>query len=107
MPIFDAHRNGLRSFPTFFINILTMYGNILVYFQLPDWVKDWNDSLVEKDDDPSDVIALKVKSFTSIVFEVYVVRGRDAHLFVKPFQRFLKGDDEYKAKSLKVLPGTT
>ncbi|KAG7352460.1 DUF1336 domain containing protein [Nitzschia inconspicua] len=70
-------QNGLRSFPTFFINFLTMYGNILVYFKLPDWVTDWGQSLVEREGDPADVIALK---------------------------RFLKGDDKYKIKCFKVMP---
>jgi hypothetical protein len=42
------------------INILTPYGNICIYFKLPDWVKDFKESLVEEEDDPSDVIALKV-----------------------------------------------
>ncbi len=54
-------RNGLRDFPTFMINILTVYGNIIVYFKLPDWVNDWEDSLVEKEGDPLDVKALKVR----------------------------------------------
>ncbi|KAL3903070.1 MAG: hypothetical protein SGILL_010588, partial [Bacillariaceae sp.] len=69
--------NGLRDFPTFFLNILTSYGNILVYFKLPDWVRDWDESLIEQDDDPSDVVALK---------------------------RFLKGDEEYKTKRFKIMP---
>jgi hypothetical protein len=43
------------------INILTVYGNIIVYFKLPDWVHDWEDSLVEKEGDALDVKALKVR----------------------------------------------
>jgi hypothetical protein len=43
------------------INILTIYGNILVYFKLPDWVNDWEDSLIEKESDALDVKALKVR----------------------------------------------
>lgn len=54
-------RNGLRDFQTFMINILTVYGNIIVYFKLPDWVQDWGDSLVEKEEDPMSVKALKVR----------------------------------------------
>lgn len=53
-------RNGLRSVPTFVVNILTQHGNILVYLKLPDWVTDWSTCLVEKEDDAPDVVALKV-----------------------------------------------
>ena len=67
---FAAHRNGLRSFPTFFINILTMYGNILVYFKLPDWVTDFENSLIENDDDPSDVCQ-RVKVCCLVVVQEY------------------------------------
>ena len=60
------------------INILTVFGNIVVYFKLPDWVQDFDESLVENDDDFPSVKALK---------------------------RFLSGDDEYRKKVLKVMPG--
>lgn len=69
-------RNGLRDTPSFVINMMTQWANILIYFELPDWIKDW-DSIVEQDDDPDDVKALK---------------------------QFLNGDDEYKSQRLKMLP---
>lgn len=57
--------HGLRDRPTFIINILTQWGNVLIYFELPDWIKSW-DEFVENDDDPEDVIALKVSKYESI-----------------------------------------
>jgi hypothetical protein len=77
--VFHDHRNGLRDCPTFMINILTVFGNICVYFRLPDWVEDWDESLVENEDDFPSVTAMK---------------------------RFLRGDDEYRQNALKVMPGT-
>jgi hypothetical protein len=50
------------------INILTVYGNIIVYFKLPDWVQDWDHSLVEKEGDASDVKALKVRETAYFVW---------------------------------------
>lgn len=46
--------------PSFVVNILTQWANILIYFQMPEWVRDW-DNLLEHDDDPDDVKALKVR----------------------------------------------
>ena len=60
------------------INILTVFGNIVVYFKLPDWVQDFDKSLIENEDDFPSIKALK---------------------------RFLSGDDEYRKKVLKVMPG--
>jgi len=51
---------GLREVPTFFMNGMTQWGNVLIYFKLPDWVKDFDESLAEKPEDPMDVRALKV-----------------------------------------------
>lgn len=53
-------RNGLRSVPTFLVNIMTQWGTILIYYELPDWVVDASDSLVENENDPDNVKALKV-----------------------------------------------
>lgn len=51
--------NGLRDRPTFIINILTQWGNVAIYFELPDWVQSW-DAITVNDDDGEDVTALKV-----------------------------------------------
>ncbi len=40
--------------------MMTQYANILIYFEMPSWVKDW-DNIVEEEDDPDDVKALKVR----------------------------------------------
>jgi hypothetical protein len=50
--------NGLRDVPTLILNFYTQWGNMLFYFQLPNFVQDWN--LVEYDNDPDDVKAMKV-----------------------------------------------
>lgn len=54
-------KHGLRETPTFLVNISTQWGNILLYFSLPDWMKDW-DSLKENDHDSKEIKALKVGS---------------------------------------------
>jgi len=51
---------GLRDVPTMIVNVITQWGNILVYFELPGWVKDW-DSIQENESDPDDDKALKVR----------------------------------------------
>jgi hypothetical protein len=51
---------GLRDYPTFTLNILSQWGNVLIYFTLPRWVCDFED-IQEEDDDPDDVKALKVR----------------------------------------------
>lgn len=61
------------------MNFTTIFGNICIYFKLPDWVQDFEESLVENEDDFPSITALK---------------------------RFLRGDDEYRKKALKVMPGT-
>lgn len=59
------------------VNGLISWANVLIYFQLPDWFEDFDDSLEEKEDDtPSD----------------------------RAIKRFFKGDDEYRNKRLKILP---
>jgi hypothetical protein len=68
--------NGLRDTPSFVVNMMSQYANILIYFEMPSWLKDW-DNIVEEEDDPDDVKALK---------------------------RFLNGNDEYKDLRLKMLP---
>jgi len=52
-------RNGLRDTPSFVVNIMSQWANILIYFQMPSWIKDWN-NIVEEEGDPDDVKALKV-----------------------------------------------
>jgi len=70
-------KNGLRSVPTFMINMMTQWGSILIYLELPDWVVDTANCLVENDDDPDPIKALK---------------------------RFLAGNDKYRQERLKILP---
>lgn len=54
------NRNGLRDTPSFVVNMMSQYANILIYFEMPSWLKDW-DNIVEEEDDPDDVKALKVR----------------------------------------------
>jgi len=73
-------KNGLREVPTFVLNMMTQWGNVLIYMQLPDWVVDFGPSIVESQDDPNDVKALK---------------------------RFLSGPDEYRRARMKLMPEIT
>jgi hypothetical protein len=43
------------------INIWTQWGSLLIYFEMPSWVKDFDASLVEEETDAEDVKALKVR----------------------------------------------
>ena len=52
--------HGLRSVPTFIVNVLTQWGNIFIYFEMPSWVEGF-DMMVDESD-PDDVKALKVGS---------------------------------------------
>lgn len=54
------NRNGLRDKPSCVVNLMTQWANISIYFELPEWLKDW-DNIVEDEDDPDDVKALKVR----------------------------------------------
>ena len=69
-------REGLRSVPTFCGNIMTPWGNVLMYYAMPEWVKDFND-IAENADDPPEI---------------------------KAFKRFLNGTDEYRNERFKVIP---
>ena len=60
--LFKPGRNGLRDVPTFMLNLTTQWGTILVYFQMPKWVVNFGESLVEAEDDHDSVRALKVSS---------------------------------------------
>lgn len=52
---------GLRDVPTFTVNVLTQWGNIFIYMELPDWLSSFQgDCLEEKETDPDDIKALKV-----------------------------------------------
>lgn len=53
------NRNGLRDTPSFVVNVMTQWANILIYFELPSWIKNW-DNIAEEADDHDDVKALKV-----------------------------------------------
>jgi hypothetical protein len=53
------------------------WGNLIIYFEMPAWLTDFTDSLVEKPDDEPEVKALK---------------------------RFLKRNDEYRNERLKCIP---
>jgi hypothetical protein len=62
-------RNGLREVPTFVLNMMTQWGNLLIYMKMPDWVEDLGPSIVESEDDPDDVKALKVrKTYSNVAF---------------------------------------
>jgi hypothetical protein len=50
--------HGLRSVPTFIVNVLTQWGNIFIYFEMPNWVHGFDMMVHESDAD--DVKALKV-----------------------------------------------
>ncbi len=65
--LFVHYRNGLREVPTVLVNMMTQWGCFLIYFEMPVWVKDFTTSLVQNEDDPDDVKALKV-SFSSVGF---------------------------------------
>lgn len=41
--------------------MMTQWGSILIYYELPTWVTDNSTSLVETEADPDDVKALKVR----------------------------------------------
>eukprot|EP00934_Nitzschia_sp_Nitz4_P006061 Nitzschia sp. Nitz4//scaffold381_size12975//10635//12625//NITZ4_008990-RA/size12975-snap-gene-0.4-mRNA-1//1//CDS//3329549904//6051//frame0 len=69
-------QNGLCDVPTLLVNVVVPRGNVLLYFELPSFVQNCTDALVEHDSDPDDVKALK---------------------------RFLGGDDGYRREHLKVL----
>jgi hypothetical protein len=43
--------------------MMTQWGSILIYFELPEWVADTGASLVEEDYDSNSVKALKVGIF--------------------------------------------
>eukprot|EP00977_Amphora_coffeiformis_P015829 scaffold4743_cov171-Amphora_coffeaeformis.AAC.2 len=69
-------RQGLRNAPTFCGNIMTQWGNILMYFAMPDWVQDF-EAIFEEEIDPQEV---------------------------KAFKRFLIGDDDYRNNRFNVIP---
>jgi hypothetical protein len=62
-------QQGLRSVPTFVLNVLTQWGNILIYFEMPDWVDGFQH--IEEATDPDDVKALKVSSSTLFGGDMY------------------------------------
>ena len=69
-------QNGLRDVPTFIVNLMLPGANLVVYFQMPSWIKKFED-IVEEDDDTEDT---------------------------KAFKRFLRGTDQYRNKRWKILP---
>ena len=54
-------QKGLRDRPMLVLNGLTHFANLLVYFELPEWVTSW-DNIVEQENDPPETVALKVGS---------------------------------------------
>ncbi len=68
--------NGLRDVPTFIVNLMLPGANLVVYFQMPSWIKKFED-IVEEDGDAEDT---------------------------KAFKRFLRGTDQYRNKRWKILP---
>jgi len=69
-------QNGLRDVPTFIVNLMLPGANLVVYFQMPGWIKRFED-IVEEADDAEDT---------------------------KAFKRFLRGTDQYRNKRWKILP---
>ena len=69
-------KGGLRDVPTFVINAMLPLCNLVVYFEMPEWVKRFDDIPDETENDPPDMKALK---------------------------RFLRGDDSYRRPRFKVL----
>ena len=69
-------KGGLRDVPTFVINAMLPLCNLVIYFEMPEWVKCFDDVPVETGDDPPDMKALK---------------------------RFLRGDDSYRRPRFKIL----
>ena len=68
--------NGLRDVPTFVVNLMLPGANLVVYFQMPSWIKKFED-IVEEEDDAEDT---------------------------KAFKRFLRGTDQYRNGRWKILP---
>jgi len=67
---------NLRKVPTFIANCVLPFGNIVVYMELPSWVKKFDD-IAEEEGDAEDTKALK---------------------------RFLTGDDDYRNNHFKIFP---
>lgn len=63
-------QQGLRDRPTFTLNILTQWGNILIYFEMPAWVRNFHTP--EDENDADDVKALKVRSDSECDPSAYV-----------------------------------
>ena len=97
--------NGLRSVPTFIVNVLTQWGNILIYFEMPKWVHSFDMTVEESD--PDDVKALKVCMCVPMVVEVYTVWFVSivcSYFLLCLNQRFLNGDASYRNDRLKMIP---
>ena len=69
-------QNGLRDVPTFIVNLMLPGANLVVYFQMPSWIRKFGDVVEEKDD------------------------AEDT----KAFKRFLRGTDQYRNRRWKILP---
>mmetsp|Transcript_14237 Transcript_14237/g.41775 ORF Transcript_14237/g.41775 Transcript_14237/m.41775 type:complete len:729 (-) Transcript_14237:38-2224(-) len=69
-------RMGMRKVPTLLVNIMAPWANILVYFQLPGWVKRFQD-IKELEEDAEDT---------------------------KAFKRFLTAAEDYRKPRLKIFP---
>ena len=61
-PFFCCYRHGLRKVPTLMLNLMTQWGSILIYYEMPSWVKDLTTSLAEQPDDSDNDKALKVSN---------------------------------------------
>ena len=71
-------QQGLRKVPTMVGNVHTQWGNVLLYFEMPSWVKNWEDATFEEHE-------------------------RDS-LQTKGLKRFLRGSDQYRNLRLKLVP---
>ena len=109
-------QHGLRDVPTFIVNAITQWGNILIYFELPKWVQDW-DSILEDDDDPDEVKALKVghaiqvamrlaSTTMQVLIALYILFFLSCHNMFSLFymKRFFNGSDEYRNARMKLIP---
>jgi hypothetical protein len=86
---------GLRDVPTFIVNVLTQWGNICIYFKMPQWCDGWN--FQESENDGVEDKAVKVGALSPS----RLLYGSMPH---KSFlQRFLKGDDDYKNLRMKLI----
>ena len=70
---------GLLSVPTFIVNVLTQWGNIFIYFEMPAWVHGFQHT--EEESDPDDVKALKVRSTVVMRGHKHILKFSDSVVY--------------------------